>query len=114
MELTYRTEGDYLLPNLIPTENPKIGKFGMLRRSFLQKNRSGIYTGMLLKGTLNSHLEEVESRASEMLETLMTQMAKAENVTETLKASDQMTWVQRMNSIRNRAEEIVMAEVVYS
>ena len=59
MELTYRTEGDYLLPNLTAPEMPKLGKYGMLRRTFLRENRSGIYTGMMLTGKLHPHLEEI-------------------------------------------------------
>ena len=113
MELTYRQEGDYLLPNLEVPESPKIGKYGMLRRDFLRRNHDGIYTGMLLRGTLNSHLEEIDRQATEMMESLSTQMAQKEGVSESLKASDQMLWVQRMNNIRQRAEETVMTELVY-
>ena len=68
---------------------------------------------MLLKGTLNAHLEEVDHQANEMMELLTEQMAKSEGVTEQLKRTNQMAWVQRMNSIRNRAEEIVRAELIY-
>ncbi|MBQ9899441.1 MAG: TnpV protein [Ruminococcus sp.] len=114
MELTYRQEGDYLLPNVIPPEEPKVGKYGMLRREYLRKHRHPIFTGMLLGGKLNSHLEEVDARANEMLESLTTQMAKSEGVTESLKAKNQMLWVQMMNNIRSRAEEIVLTELVYS
>ena len=74
MELTYRTEGDYHLPNLEAPEAPKVGKYGMLRRSFLANHRHGIYTGMLLTGELNSHLEEIDREATEMVERL-TQLA---------------------------------------
>ena len=114
MELTYRREGDYLLPNLKAPEAPKIGKYGMLRREYLRKNRDPIYTGMFLKGTLNSHLEETDRKANEMLESLTTQMAKSEGVTESLKSKNQMLWVQMMNNIRSRAEEIVLTELIYS
>ena len=113
MELTYRQEGDYLLPNVTVPESPRIGKYGMLRRDFLRKHRDPIYTGMLLAGTLNSHLEETNRTANEMLERLISQMAQTEGVTERLKASDQMLWVQRMNSIQGRAEETVLAELIY-
>jgi hypothetical protein len=114
MELTYRQEGDYLLPNLTVPESPKVGKFGMLRRSFLRSHRNGIYTGMVLSGKLNSHLEETDRKANEMMEFLTTQMAKSEGVTESLKASDQMHWVAMMNNIRSRAEEAVLTDLIYS
>ena len=114
MELTYTMQGDYLIPDLTVPESPKLGKYGMLRRTFLRKHRDGIYTGMLLNGTLNSHLEEVDRQANEMMERLTAQMAKAQGVTESLKASDQMKWVQMMNNIRSAAEEIVLTELVYS
>ena len=114
MELTYRQEGDYLLPNLTMPESPKVGKFGMLRRSFLRSKQNGIYTGMMLSGKLNSHLEEIDRKANEMMEFLTTQMAKSEGVTESLKASDQMRWVAMMNSIRSRAEEAVLTDLIYS
>ena len=113
MELTYRQEGDYLLPNVTVPESPRIGKYGMLRRDFLRKHRDPIYTGMLLAGTLNSHLEETDRTANEMLDRLISQMTEKEGVTERLKASDQMLWVQRMNSIQSRAEETVLAELIY-
>ena len=113
MELTYRREGDYLLPNLTVPESPKIGKYGMLRREYLRNHKKGIYTGMMLSGRLNSHLEEIDRRAAERVESLTTEMAKAERVTEDLKVSDQMLWVQQMNNIRSRAEEIVLTEMIY-
>ena len=114
MELTYTTRGDYLLPDLNVPEAPKIGKYGMLRRSYLREHRDGIYTGMLLSGKLNGHLEEIDRTASEMMNRLTTELAKAQGVTESLKASNQMKWVDLMNNIRNQAEEIVMAELIYS
>ena len=113
MAVTYRTEGDYQLPNLTVPETPTVGKYGMLRRSYLRNHRNGIYTGMLLSGKLNSHLEEIDRQASEMLESLTTQMAQSQGVTESLKASDQMKWVGLMNSIQASAEEMVLTELVY-
>ena len=114
MEVTYRTEGDYLLPNLTVPEAPKVGKYGMLRREYLRKNKNGIYTGMLLSGKLNGHLEEVDRQATEMVENLTAQMAKAEGVTEQLKATDQMRWVGLMNNIRASVEEVALRELVYA
>ena len=114
MELTYRAEGDYLLPNLTVPERVTLGKYGMLRRSFLREQKKGLYTGMLLSGKLNGHLTETDRQAEEMMERLTAQMAKAQGVNESLKAADQMRWVQMMNNIRNAAEETVMTELIYS
>ncbi len=113
LELTYHWEGDYLIPDLEPPEAPRIGKYGTMRHNYLRDYHTGVFDGMLLSGTLNAHLEEVDRQANEMMELLTTQMAKAEGVTEQLKAVDQMEWVRRMNCIRNRAEEIVISEMVY-
>ena len=114
MELTYRTEGDYRLPNLSVPEAPKVGKYGMLRRSYLKNHRNGIYTGMLLSGELDGHLEEIDRQATEMVERLTEQMAAQQGATESLKASDQMKWVGLMNSIKASAEEVAMKELVYA
>ena len=114
MELTYRTESGYRLPNLDVPEAPKVGKYGMLRRSFLANHRHGIYTGMLLTGELNAHLEKIDREATEMVERLTVRMAREQGVTEELKASDQMKWVGLMNNFRAAAEEAAMAEIVYA
>ena len=103
-----------MVPNLSIPEAPKIGKYGMLRRTYLRKHRNGLYTGMQLSGKLNAHLEEIDRRASEMMARLMAQMAGEQGVTEELKAQDQMKWVGLMNSIRASAEEIVLREMIYS
>ena len=81
--------------------------------AYLREQRNGIYTGLLVSGELNAHLEEIDRSAEEMLSRLVTEIAAREQVTETLKATDQMEWVRRMNSIRNRAEEIVFNELIY-
>ena len=114
MELTYTMQGDYLIPDLTVPESPKLGKYGMLRRTFLREHREGLYTGMLMEGTLNAHLEEVDREANRMLEQLTTQMALEQGVTEELKARDQMLWVQRMNNIRQAAEEIIYSQLIYA
>ena len=114
MELTYTMQGDYRLPNLISPESPKVGKYGMLRHSYLRTHREGLSTGMLMKGTLNAHLEEVDREANRMLEQLTTQMAQEQGVTEELKAQNQMLWVQRMNNIRQAAEEIIYSQLIYA
>jgi len=111
-ELTYHREGDYLIPDLIPPEIPRIGVWGKRRREFLRKHHDGIYTGLLLSGKLNAHLEEIDRSASEMFDLLMKQYAEREGVTEELKALDQMEWVQQMYSIRERVEEMMLQEFI--
>ena len=112
---TYRQEGDYLLPNLALPDEPdqQIGKYGILRRSYLKNHCSGIYTAMFLNGTLYRHLAEIDRTCNERMELLVSQMAEREGATEALKASAQLEWVGRMNNIKNRAEEIVLSELVY-
>ena len=114
MELTYTMQGDYLIPDLTVPESPKLGKYGMLRRTFIRKPRDGIYTGMLLNGTLNRHLEEVDRQAQKMLDDLTEQMKALNGVTEQLKSEDQMRWVQMMNSIRHSAEEVILNDLIYA
>ena len=112
-KLTYHWEGDYLIPNLLPPESPHIGIWGERRRRFLRTHQRPVYDAMLMKGSLNAHLEEVDQAADEMLDRLITQMVERENVTEALKASNQVEWVRRMNSIRNSAMEVVMNDLIY-
>ena len=114
MNLTYTMQGDYLLPNLEVPESPKVGKYGMLRRSYLRSHKQALYTGMMLEGTLNSHLEQVDKEANMLLEKLMTQMMQEQGLTEELKSRNQMLWVQQMNNLRQSAEEVVLKELIYS
>ena len=111
-DITYHREGDYLLPNLLPPDAPRIGVWGLRRKRFLQKYHNGIYTGLLLSGKLNTHLEEIDRAAGEMFDLLIKQMAEREGVTEELKAKDQMEWVMRMNRIQASVEELVNAELI--
>ena len=113
-ELTYHWEGDYLIPDLEAPEAPRIGKYGTMRHQYLRSNHRGIFDGMLLEGSLNPHLEQIDREANEMMERLTEQMAKAEGVTEQLKAEDQMAWVGAMNNIKARAEEIVLNDLIYA
>ena len=115
MNLTYEKCGDYLIPNLIPDPEPEreLRKFGLMRKSYLENHRRGIYSGLLLSGELKKHLLMIQEQAEERFDLLVEQMAKREGVTEQLKAQNQMLWVQRMNSIRARAEEIVREEIIY-
>ena len=114
MELTYRREGDYLLPNLEAPESPKIGKYGMLRHQYLRNHKRAILTGMQMSGELNSHLEQIDREATEEVERLTKQMAKEQGVNEQMKKTDQMKWVQMMNSLKASAEEIVLSQLVYN
>ena len=113
---TYRQEGDYLIPNLVlkDTGDYQIGKYGRMRRSYLKEHRPSLYSTLILDGILFKHLAEIDQACNERMETIISAMAKQEGVTEALKAADQMEWVRRMNSIRNRAEEIVLSELVYA
>lgn len=113
---TYRKEGDYYIPNLElpPMPDYQIGKYGRMRRSYLKEHRPVLYASLLTSGTLHRHLAEIDQACNERMELITSAMAKQEGVTEALKAADQMEWVRRMNSIRNRAEEIVLSELVYN
>lgn len=110
----YRKDGDYLLPNLEAPESPKVGAWGEHRRKYLRDHHQALYTAMMLSDTLNSHLEEVDQSAGEMYNHIVSQLAKQEGITEQLKAVNQMEWVQRMNSIHNRATEIVRKELIFA
>ena len=115
-ELTYTVQGDYRLPNLLPPQEPEVtlGKYALLRRKYLKQHRRVTYTNLLTSGKLTEHLLEIEQTARSRMEQLIAQMAKAEGITEELKANDQMRWVGHMNSIRQAAEEIVLSEIVFS
>ena len=112
---TYRQEGDYLIPNLALPDEPEyqIGKYGRMRRSYLKEHRPVLYASLLTSGTLHRHLAEIDQACNERVAIIVSDMAKQEGVTEALKSADQMEWVRRMNSIRSRAEEIVLTELVY-
>ena len=113
---TYHQKGDYLIPNLLPSEgsDTPLGKYGRLRRTFLKEHHNGIYSAMMMDGSLWKHLSETDQTCTERIERIVSQMAERENVTKALKAANQMEWVRRMNNIRNRAEEIVLADIVYA
>ncbi len=113
---TYRQVGDYLIPNLVLPDigNYQIGKYGRMRRSYLKEYRKILYNNYVLEGTLFKHLSEIDQACNERMENIVSAMAKQEGVTEALKAANQMEWVCRMNSIRSRAEEIVLTELVYA
>lgn len=110
---SYTKVGDYLLPNLTVSEYAPIGKYGRMRKRYLKERRPGLYSEMLVEDKLFQHLVEIDQACEERVELIIRQMKAQEGVTEALKATDQMEWVRRMNSIWNRAEEIVLHELVY-
>ena len=116
MEVTYTMQGDYQLPNLLPPQEEPVllGKYARIRKRFLQEHRKITYTNLLTSGKLNSHLAEIQQNAQRRMEEIVAQMAKAEGMTEELKARDQMKWVQMKNNLQNAAEEMVLAELIYN
>ena len=112
---TYTQVGDALLPNLTIGEDGQqpIGKYGRMRKHYLKEQHPVLYSELLLSGKLYPHLLEIDEACDGRMELLTCRLAEQEGVTEALKAADQMEWVRRMNSIRNRAEEIVLHELVY-
>ena len=113
---TYTQVGDVRLPDLSigEAEQRPIGKYGRMRKRYLKEQHPVIFSELLLTGKLYPHLLEIDEACEGRMELLVLQMAKNEGVTEALKAADQMEWVARMNSIRNRAEEIVLSELIYT
>ena len=115
MELTYTKVGDYYIPDLaLDDAEYEIGVYGRMRERFLEEHHHGTYTSLLLTGKLWKHLADIDAACHERMDYLVSTMAKQEGVTEALKATDQMEWVCRMNNIRNRAEEIILHELIYT
>lgn len=114
---TYTQVGDYMLPDLLPAKEENkanIGVWGMRHKRYLKQNHKVRYYNLLTSGNLNSYLADVEQQAQQLFLRLVTDFAEKENVTEKLKTTDMMLWVQKMNNIRNRAMEIVNAELIYT
>lgn len=114
---TYTQAGDYMLPNLLPAEEEKeanIGVWAMRHKRYLKQNHKVFYYNLLTSGKLNSYLADIEQQAQQLFLWLVKDLADKENVTEELKSIDMMLWVQKMNNIRNRATEIVSAELIYT
>lgn len=112
----YTQVGDYMLPDLLPAEEEKeanIGVWGMRHKRYLKQNHKVLYYNLLTSGKLNSYLVYIEQQAQDLFSRLVKDLAEKENVTENLKATDQMLWVRKMNNIRNRATEIVNADIIY-
>ena len=114
---TYTQVGDYMLPDLLPAEEEKeanIGVWAMRHKRYLKQNHKVFYYNLLTSGKLNSYLADIEQHAQDLFLRLVKELAEKENVTEKLKSTDMMLWVQKMNNIRNRATEIVNAELIYT
>ena len=116
IELNYKRSGDYLLPDLglTETEQLPLGKYGLLRQRYLEENRPGLYTRLILSGKLMEHLQEIEQTAQSRLERLISLLPKQAGITEELKTRDQMAWVQRMNALQAQAEEMILSELIYA
>ena len=116
MKIEYTKVGDYYLPNLVAPENIKnfeIGKYGKLRLRYLKEHKKAEYTILLMDNKLQKHLMEIDKIATERFKLLMKQYAEKENITEELKAKDQLKWVGLMNNIKHSAEEIILKELIY-
>ena len=114
--ITYRQVADYMIPNLtLPPEESaiRLGKWGMLYKDYLQKYNPVLFSTLLTQGKLYQYCAQIDTQAQQMFNNLVAQLIKSENITEQLKAQNQLEWVQRMNSIQERANEIVCNELIY-
>ena len=116
MEVTYRMQNGYQVPNLLMPQMPEVhlGKYAELRREYLMKRRRVLYTNLKTSGALTEHLAEIEQTARKMVEQSVTQMAQNEGVTEALKATDPLRWTGLMNNLRHSAEELVLSDLIYA
>ena len=114
--ISYTKQGDYLLPNLKLPDQPEVtlGRYAQMRRKYLKEHHRIRYYNLLTQCKLTEHLADIQQRANEMEEMLMTKMATQEGLTEELKAQDMMLWVSRMNNLKNRVQEIVTSEVIFN
>ena len=115
--ITYRQVNDYMIPNLtLPPEETaiRLGKWGMMYKDYLQKHNPVFFATLLSQCNLYPHCAEIDTQAQQMFNTLVSQMTKTENITEQLKEQNQLEWVLRMNSIQERANEIVCNELIYA
>lgn len=116
IDITYHKEWDYLIPDLIMEKSIStynVGKYGHLRNNFLKEHKRGLYTELIINGNLTDYLIDIDKTATARVKNIVDKLAKAENVNEDLKQSNQLEWVRCMNNIKNRAEEIVFNELIY-
>ena len=114
-EIGYHQNGDYMLPNIVigQTEIRELNRWGMMHREYLENEKRWMFTLLRMRGELFLHLYQLQDEAEEMYSRLIKQMSESEGVTEQMKQTDQMQWVQKMNNIKNRAEEIVKHDLIY-
>lgn len=114
-KITYRREGDYLIPNLAIKKQEKVvlGKYGRTRLNYIKENKRGLYTELMMNGTLSSYLKGIDERCNHIVNITVREMAKENNVNEELKRMDQLKWVGLMNDFKNVAEEIIFNEIIY-
>ena len=116
-EITYRKEGDFYIPNLTVAKSKysdyKLGKYGRMRRRYLLEHKKAEYTILFMEDKLDEHLYNTDIECQAQFDLLMKQFAGKENITEELKASNQMEWVQKMNCIKNAVEEIILKRYIY-
>lgn len=116
-KITYHKEGDYLIPDLYIKKcnktNYRIGKYGHLRLNYLKEHKRALYTELMLTGKLPEHLASIDKDAKKRVSDIVNKLALAEGVNEELKQTNQMKWVQAMNNIKNKAEEVVFNELIY-
>lgn len=114
-EITYHKEADYLVPDLyLPKQSTlHIGKYGRLRLNYLKEHKRALYTELTINGKLSNHLASIDQDATKRVSNIINKLAENEGIDENLKQTNQMKWVQAMNSIKNRAEEIVFKEIIY-
>ena len=116
-ELTYTKNGDYRIPDLKLSEEPEskpLGKYGMLRKTYLQEHRPILWNQMILSETLFPHLREIDEAANRRLEQMMPELMTSAGVTEALKAADPLKWAGLMNTCKAQAEEVILAELIYA
>ena len=113
--IPYTLHGEYYLPNIVLSsdDNRPIGRWGRMHKKYLMENRPVLYNDLIVKDKLYSYLADLNEQADERLERMISDMKRKEGVTEVLKAFDQMEWVRRINGIRNRAEEIILTEMIF-
>ena len=114
--LKYTQNGDYLIPNLTlsETETKPLGKYGRMRKKYLQEHRPVLWNSMILSESLYPHLREIDEAVNRRLELMMPELMKQNGVTESLKASDPMKWTGLMNNLKNQAEEVILAELIHA
>ena len=116
-KVTYHKEGQFLYPDLAisnsASEPRTVGKYGLLRKTFLKNHRPALYQTLLLDGKLNDYLADIDETATDMFTRLTDQLAMAQGITEALKAEDMLLWIQKMNAVREQADEIVLRELIY-